>query len=402
MKVYLTIAALLVVGCGSAPPRSTSSSAPVVIPKAPTATTTDSSAEPVEPTAPAKNRLQVAIGEEIVCLRVDTALRCWKRSEGAKVPITTEMPPIAGVGAVADVVVGMRHVCALTNEGKVFCWGDNTRGQLGARRSEENIDTPVRAEGIEGATALAAGMMHTCALLSDGRVSCWGWNGEGQTGSDVDYAPEVRELVAPEIVAGISGAKNIVAGRDQTCVKTNQGTWCWGRSYLKSQSDARGYHHNQPARVPELDDLQQLALKDETACGLFTDGHVGCWGSGAFSLLPTRPLHAESPLPLILPVARSFAVGRYHGCAILQNGRVSCWGWNNNGELGREPQQDYEPHESAIVEGLPMPVNALFLGSAASCAVVHDDQLWCWGVAPHEPWVHGAGSGRPKRVPIDP
>lgn len=399
MKYYVMIAAWAVLGCRSTPPPT--ENIPVVIPKPSTSALPEPSDEPSKSNLPKKPRLQMAIGDNIACLRVDVSLRCWTRAVGAQKPVISTMPPIAGIGAVSDVAVGGQHVCAVAAGGKVFCWGRNTYGQLGARRSEEFVDEPVQAEGIEGAIAVTAGMMHSCALLGDGRVSCWGWNGDGQTGSDTEYASEVREIVVPEIVAGISEVTTIVAGRDQTCAKTKTSWWCWGRSYLKSQETARGNHHNQPAKVDELSDLQQLGLKDETACGLFTDGHVGCWGSGAFSILSSRPLRADAPLPVIVPAARSFATGTYHGCAILQNGRVSCWGWNNYGELGRTPQPDYEPHESGLVEGLPARVHSLSLGQGTSCAITYDDQLWCWGTPPHLPLEHGGGAGTPVRVPID-
>lgn len=399
MKTYWFFGLGLLAGCGSTPPHS-SLPAPVVIAKPAPAAPDDSASDPSESSIPAKPRLQVAIGDEMVCLRYDGSLRCWKRSEGVPSPILASTPAIAGLPEVLDVAIGMHHVCVIVQGGQVYCWGDNTQGQLGARRPEGRIDTPVRVEGIAGATTIVVGMMHSCVLLGDGRVSCWGWNGDGQTGGDIEYGTYARELVEPEIVPGISGVTSLAAGRDQTCARLKNETWCWGRSYMKSQN-ARGYHHNQPAKIEELADLQQFGFSGETACGLFKDGHVGCWGSGAFSLLPSRPLQADSPLPVILPPARSLVTSKYHGCSILQNGRVSCWGWNNHGELGKKPQPDYEAHESSIVEGIPGRVDSLALGAATSCAVVRNEELWCWGIGPHEPWVHGAGSEKPARVPIE-
>lgn len=401
MKTYFIFGFLLLVGCGSTPPAHPPMTAPVVIPKPPPASTDDPPNEAGESSIPAKPRVQVAIGDETVCLRFDGSLRCWKRSEGAQTPLLAAVPPITGLGEVVDVSVGTNHTCAIVQGGQVYCWGHNEHGQIGAGRAEAQIDTPVRVDGIDGATAIVTGMMHSCVLLAEGRVSCWGWNADGQVGSDVEYAPEARVLVRPQIVLGISGATQLAAGRDQTCVRMKNETWCWGRSYVKSQRNARGYHHNQAAKVEELVNLQQFGFSGETACGLFKDGHVDCWGSGAFSILPSRPLHADTPLPVILPPARHLSVGKYHGCAILQDGKVSCWGWNNHGELGRKPQPDYEPKESAIVPGLPGRVDSLALGSATSCAVVHREELWCWGIMPQQPWVHGAGSETPTRVPIE-
>lgn len=401
MKTYLMFGFFIVAGCGSTPPIRTTSSAPVVIPKPTPAPIDDGPSDPPESSIPAKPRVQVVIGDETVCLRFDGSLRCWKRSEGVQAPILSSTAAIAGLDEVLDVATGNDFVCAIVKGGRVYCWGDNTYGQLGAGRIEKRVDTPVHVEGIDGATSIVAGMMHSCVLLAGGRVSCWGWNANGQVGGDVEYGSEARELARPEIVAGISDATQLAAGRDQTCVRMKNETWCWGRSYMKSQTNARGYHHNQAAKVPELADLQQFGFSGETACALFNDAHIGCWGSGAFSILPSRPLNADSPLPVILPPAKTFAASKYHGCAILQNGRVSCWGWNNHGELGRKPDSDYNAHESAVIDGLPARVDALALGAATSCAIVRNEELWCWGIAPHMPWVHGAGSETPTRVPIE-
>lgn len=400
MKYHLLAGgALMIVGCGPSVPPPTNSTA-VVIPKVSNSAKPDTSPETPETAVPVKPRLQIAIGDSTVCLRIDTSLRCWSRSKSVPTPIAT-LPPMADIGNVVDVAVGMNHVCAANDAGLVYCWGENVLGQLGARRVEERVDSPVRVEGLEGAVAITAGMMHSCALLKDGRVSCWGWNMLGQTGSDVEYTRDARELVVAQIVAGISGATGIAAGRGQTCATLNTGVFCWGEAMLKSQRNSGGYHDNRAYPVEELAELKQFAFKDESACALFKDGHAGCWGSGVFSLVPGRPLHAESPLTLILPPVKSLSVGKYHGCAILQDGRVSCFGWNNHGESGRPADGDYEPHDAGIVPGLPAEVTGLSLGSGTSCAIVRNTELWCWGIPPYEAWEHGVKGTAPMRVPID-
>ena len=115
----------------------------------------------------------------------------------------------------------------------------------------------------------------------------------------------------------------------------------------------------------------------------------------------SRPLRSESPLTIEVPPARDVAVGNYHACAILRDDSVSCWGLNSNGELGRERNPgSYDPHPPGKVEGLPR-ADSLSLGAGTSCAIVKNGALWCWGVPPHLPWVEGAGSGVPARVPLD-
>ena len=397
MTRWTALLCLLAAGCGAGPAerRPATVTTPVARAARPAANAARA------PATPRRASVQIAIGNETACLRVKGSLWCWPRNAGAKLPISTASPAIAGLGAVTDVGIGYGHVCALGAAGRVWCWGDNSHGELGAGRSEARLDTPTRVEGIEGATALAVGLFHSCALLGDGGVSCWGRNSEGQTGSDVDHTSAADDLVVPEQVDGVALATVLRSGRDQTCAETRAGWWCWGRSYLKSQLDGRGMSHNQPAALADLAEVTRLALHDETACGVFAGGSVACWGSGAFSLLMNRPLRAEGPLTIELPPARDVATGNYHACAVLQDDSVSCWGLNSNGELGRERNPNsYDPHPPSKVEGLPR-VESLALGMASSCALVKNGELWCWGVPPHLAWVEGVGSGVPARVPID-
>jgi alpha-tubulin suppressor-like RCC1 family protein len=65
--------------------------------------------------------------------------------------------------------------------GAVKCWGDNGNGRLGDG-TFINRRSPTDAPGLSGVTALAAGIEHTCALISGGAVKCWGNNEEGQLG----------------------------------------------------------------------------------------------------------------------------------------------------------------------------------------------------------------------------
>ena len=397
MKARAAILALLAAGCGGG----SAERAPSLV-TTPTARAMQPPVRaPTQADKPARPGLQIAIGNETVCLRRLASLWCWPRSAGAKLPVSRGSPAISGLGDVSDVGVGYAHVCALGGAGRVFCWGENSRGELGAGRAETRIDTPTLVEGIEGAVALSVGPFHVCALLADGGVSCWGANSSGETGSDVEYTSGARELAVAERVDGVSAVSGLLTGRDQTCAQARSGWWCWGRSYLKSQLDARGSSHNQPALVAELADVTQLALRDETACGVFAGGSVACWGSGAFSLMMNRPLRAEAPLTIELPPARAVAAGNYHACAILRDGGVSCWGMNTYGELGRPRNAgSYDPYPPGRVEGLAR-VDSLALGMSTSCAVVKASELWCWGVPPHLPWVERAGSGDVVRVPVE-
>lgn len=144
-------------------------------------------------------------------------------------------PPVAvkGLPPARSVVVGLHHACALTAAGEVWCWGAAYDGQRGdgapipdpeARGPEAGSPGPVRVPGLgEPAVSLDAGMGHTCAVLASGRVACWGDNLKEQLGS-----PGPSRSTA-QVVAGVEEAAEVAAGIDLTCARRKDGeVRCWG------------------------------------------------------------------------------------------------------------------------------------------------------------------------------
>ena len=134
-------------------------------------------------------------------------------------------------GIIPMVTAGEYHTCALLSTGNITCWGRDNAGQLGNGAGTDNINTPpapITLPGTATATAITAGANHTCALLNDGNITCWGNDIYGQLGNgpgndDIDTPPTTITL--PDGAT----ATAITAGDYHTCALLNDGNiTCWG------------------------------------------------------------------------------------------------------------------------------------------------------------------------------
>jgi alpha-tubulin suppressor-like RCC1 family protein len=132
----------------------------------------------------------VAVGQNFGCAtRDDLTLVCWganDRGQLATPEVTGAGHPVmvTGVAYPVAVAAGALHACALRRDGKVKCWGRSHLGQLGPSGVGESSPVPVGVDGLVGVAALSAGGAHSCALLADGGVRCWGANESAQLGQD--------------------------------------------------------------------------------------------------------------------------------------------------------------------------------------------------------------------------
>lgn len=241
---------------------------------------------------------------------------------------------VAGLeSGVVSVSVGSMHQCAVTEAGAVLCWGDNTDHQLGDGTTTARSE-PVPVKGLTApATAVAAGINHTCALTSAGAVACWGDNDMGQLGDGTK-----TERAAPTAVTGLaSGVTSISAGAWHTCaVKDSGSVACWGSGSFGLLGDGTTASRLAPVDVVGLTGAVAVSAGMSHTCAVTRDGGVRCWGGNYSGQLGDGALEGSAvPVAVAgLPGAASaVAVGDAHTCAVTPSG-VACWGNNDSGELG--------------------------------------------------------------------
>ncbi len=296
---------------------------------------------------------------------------------------STTRPPLTGVEQVA---AGGYHACALMAGGSVRCWGNNTYGQLGNGTSDPGIDAvvPVEVTGLAGVSAVAAGENHTCALLGDGSVWCWGANSAGQLGDGTTAGSPV-----PVQVSGVVGATVLTAGVSRSCVVLGDGTVsCWGAG-VPSASPIAG-----------ITGATAVSAGGSHACALVAGGAVRCWGSNDFGELGDGTmLSSATPVDAVgIAGATSVVAGPYDTtCAVLAGGTVRCWGANAYGQLG---------DGTTTGSSLPVPVvgitgaTSVGLGAVHSCASLGDGSSRCWGNNNYGQLGDGTNAGSTTPVPV--
>lgn len=291
--------------------------------------------------------VEVDSGGKHSCARIPSGdVKCWGYNVNGELGIDSteslgdtpddmgDALPYAKLGdgfQAIGLAMGGDHSCALSSEGKVKCWGKNNFDQLGAESQAREIGNHsgemATLDGIDlgsdaSADRIAAGGDHTCALLKNGSVKCWGRSDFGQlglghsnhTGNDAGEMGD--NLPALDLGTGRT-AVSLGAGGYHTCAVLDNGSLkCWGRS-----------------------DYGQL-------------------GTGTILNIGNDPGEMGDNLkPVDLGTGRTalkVALGKYHTCALLDNRTVKCWGYNNQGQLGYGDRENRGDEPGEMGDNLPV------------------------------------------------
>ncbi len=224
-------------------------------------------------------------GQHACAMTSDGGAKCWgSNSHGQLGDGTTQNKntPVSVVGLNNAIAIsgGGTHTCALINDGSVKCWGWNVEGQLGMDLSTfgpgTDKHTPTLVPDVSGAAAVSAGLNFTCALINDGKVKCWGGNGSGQLG----IGKEPGHGYSPTTVVGVSNAIAVAGGDYHTCALIFDGTVkCWGSNSNGQLGNGTTVDTNTPINVLGVSNAVALAAGSYHTCVLLNDGSMKCWGN---------------------------------------------------------------------------------------------------------------------------
>jgi alpha-tubulin suppressor-like RCC1 family protein len=253
-----------------------------------------------------------------------------------------------GSGVVA-VGAGFAHSCAVLSSGGVRCWGNNFHGQIGDGTAGNVWTAPRVVTQLSGATAISSGDWHNCARLASGGVRCWGENLHGQLGNGQSGVNQQSTPVAPLLN---DAALGIAAGATHTCaLLDNLSVQCWGRNtYGQLGTGAAGGLEETPAQVSELvTGVATIAAGGAHTCATTVSQVALCWGRNEAGQLGDGTT-TDHPAPAAAgPSATAITAGEAHTCTSRPGG-VVCWGRNDAGQLGRGNTVSPGPVPKAVPE----------------------------------------------------
>lgn len=271
---------------------------------------------------------------------------------------------------------GWEHTCGVMGDGVLYCWGRNAQFQLGNTMNNARDSFPVAATTVARFIQVDAAETHSCAITGAGEAYCWGLGYDGQLG-----AGGINVGNAPVAVTTTQRFMRIVTGQTHSCgLNQDSVAYCWGLNDFGQL----GLDTN-VVRTPVLTagaiPWRDISAGTSHTCAITVGGTAACWGSNAFGQAGTGDTTSNGAYLTPAPIASNenfarIAAGHAHSCGVTTGGVALCWGSNQLGMLGDGTMADSRT---------PVPVAGnhrfaqISVGSNQSCALTATGQLFCWG-----------------------
>jgi alpha-tubulin suppressor-like RCC1 family protein len=294
-----------------------------------------------------------------------------------------------------SVSAGDGHTCGIIS-GDLYCWGLNGNGQLGLGDTKaRTVPTAVATLAGKTVTAVSAGSAHTCAI-ADGKVYCWGQGTSGQLGNGAN-----NTQYTPVLVSSLSGTPTVLAaGGAHTCAISGGAAYCWGSNSDGQLGNNSTTNANTPVAVSTTGEMGSktvtaIAAGGAHTCAVASDNRAYCWGQNTSYQLGSRlctVLNLLCVLPIGMDLDRTTSVavdtsgsmgansvtaitaGTSHTCAIA-GGTAYCWGLGTSGQLGNGANSTSYQSKTVSLST----VTAVSARTDSTCAIA-GGAGYCWGV----------------------
>ena len=366
----------------------------------------------------------LAGGQGFTCaLTVAGEVRCWGNgtygSLGDGTPVTDtkfnySAVKVVGLTGAKKLIAAGWNACAISSDDHLLCWGFNGQRQFAPDpQTFKGTSTPISLLGFTG-TAIASTIAfdgngltgHGCVVDAAFNIGCWGSNAADELG--VTTPATSGPVLFP---TGLSGYVSVAGGSQFTCGLTQGGgVKCWGASNYGALGDGHTLDYPPPSATPTqvvglTTGVKQIASALSSTCALTTSGGVKCWGGAGFGELGTATpfdhqyggLDTPTDVSGLTSGVTQITSGYRHFCALLTDKTIKCWGYNQNGELGDQPN----PITINLHANLPVPVQdvsnivAIGAGYSQTCAAPATGGVICWGSG----WASGSKTSPDRIVP---
>ena len=279
----------------------------------------------------------ITAGASYTCALISGGtVQCWgynsygQRGDGTTTNKNSPTSVIGLTGVVTDLIAESDTTCALISGGTVQCWGYNGYGQIGDGTTVQR-NTPTLVNSLAGpVSALTAGGNHNCALISDGTMQCWGYNWNGQIGDGT-----ITNRKTPTSVTTLSGiVTSITAGGNHTCALISDGTMqCWGSNTSGQLGDGTTTNRATPNLVTNLFGTgTSLSAGSNYTCAKILGGTaVQCWGDNSYGQLGNGTLTSQNypkTIPGQFSINGVYSSNQASHTCILKSGTPYCFGAN--------------------------------------------------------------------------
>lgn len=308
--------------------------------------------------------------------------------EGAPVAGAAPAPSRADTEGGADwaqVSSGYYHTCGVRTTGRLYCWGQGTRGQLGTGGTG-NTSVPTEVSGAAtNWKSVSAGSAWTCAIRTNGTLWCFGRDDFGQLGN----GPGGGDVLTPVQVGTATDWKSVSAGLGETTCgrRANKRVYCWGRDNNGQVGNGPAGSSNveRPTVVGTNADWTMVSTGGYHTCGRRSNGRVYCWGDdqdgavgdgggapGTDRSSPTQVAGAHADWT-------SVTSGITHSCGRRSSGRLYCWGSDIRQGLGNGGGSTASKFAPGEVRGGARDWKSVAAGSYFTCATKVSGRLYCFG-----------------------